>query len=105
MPTFFNATTEFSDTTSPVRAATPAEITLTDRHGSGCAASACCSKAAAIGLRQMLAVHTATMVAGADISARKGHAFPRKAKPDYRGRRRSDFLQRHERPVQMDRTL
>src|SRR2546423_1737677 len=61
MPTLRKARTEFSETGSLVRAATPAEITLSERNGSGCAASACCNNAAAIGLRQMFAVQTVTM--------------------------------------------
>ena len=66
MPTFFSAATEFSETGSPSRAATPAEITCIDRSGPVSAASACCNKAAAIGLRQMLAVQTTTITPGSD---------------------------------------
>jgi hypothetical protein len=56
--------TEFSDAGSLLRAATPAETTFNDRNGSGCAFRACCSKAAAIGLRQILAVQTTSSVSG-----------------------------------------
>ena len=35
MPTFFRAVTEFSEMGSPVRLATPAEMTLSERKGSG----------------------------------------------------------------------
>src|SRR5688572_28769354 len=86
IPTFFSALTEFSDTGSPGRAATPAEMTLNDRSGSGCACSACCSSAAAMGLRQMLAVQTVTMVSEADTGRERTCFFPkRKARLEGRG--------------------
>ena len=64
MPTFFNAVTELVETGSPERAATPAETTFQDFSGSGWALSAWRNIASAIGLRQMLAVQTVTMVPG-----------------------------------------
>lgn len=64
MPTLRSATTEFSETGSPGRADTPAEMTLSERSGSGCAASACCNNPAAMGLRQMLAVQITRSVSG-----------------------------------------
>src|SRR5258708_26492394 len=84
MPTFFRATTEFSETGSPERAATPAEITLSDRSGSGWAARACCNRAAAIGLRQMLAVHTITIGPKADIVGTERTWFCPKCKAGFR---------------------
>src|SRR4051812_8593096 len=84
MPTFRSAMTEFSETGSPVRAATPAEITLNERQGSGCAAKACANSAAAIGLRHMLAVQTVTMGPGADIVASERTWFCGKRKAGFR---------------------
>ena len=64
IPTLRSATTEFSDTGSPARAETPAEVTFNERKGSGWPAKACCNSPAAIGLRQILAVQMTRRVSG-----------------------------------------
>src|SRR5688572_5829634 len=89
IPTFLSAMTEFSETGSPARAATPAEITFSDRNGSGCASNACCSNAAAMGLRQMLAVQTVTIVSEADTGRERTWFFPK---------RKAGFLTRENAP-------
>ena len=68
---FFNAVTEWGLADSPVRLATPAETTLSERRGSGWAASACCKSAVAIGLRQMFPVQTTRMYPGSGIGINK----------------------------------
>src|SRR5688572_21566131 len=83
IPTFFSAITEFSETGSPARAATPAEITFSERSGSGCASSACCNSAAAMGLRHIFAVQTVTIVSEAD-TGRERTCFSVKRKARFR---------------------
>ena len=58
---FRSAATELADTGSPLRATTPAEETFNPAKGAASAASACCSNAAAMGLRHTLAVQTTTI--------------------------------------------
>jgi hypothetical protein len=72
MPAFFKLVTEWSVGGAPARAETPAESTLSERSGSGCAARAWRNKPAAIGLRQMLAVQITKTCAGAGIKTGKG---------------------------------
>ena len=95
-PTYFSAQTELSVAGWPRAAAMPAETTLSERSGSGWAASACWSSFSPMGLRQMLAVQTTMTRPGSDMgSGVVGNAAEGKQPAvDEEGALEQDILQR-----------
>ena len=97
-PTFLSAVTEWGLAGSPVRLATPAETTLSERSGSGWAASACCRSAAPIGLRQMFPVQTTRMCPGSGIGSERDTDRPKRQNPNGAAARPAQILLRARSP-------